>query len=246
VRDEYGTPISSDQAHVLLVKNGGVENRTSIQPALAIGINYQLRVPMDTLLKPDLYRSNALPAGAGFTMLVVIGNITNVPIVSTSTSPTLGEPAKMTRIDLQLGQDTNGDGIPDAWELAFLTALGSDLKLADLHAGLFLAHAGRTLMQEYLLGISALDLIGPLAVRIVALNGGAPLLEFPIASGGSYTVLGSNDLQQWTALPFRVPAEGASAPTRTNYTASLAQKLQVQVVPSSSGTAPQFFRIGLQ
>ena len=246
VRDEYGTPLSNAQAQVLLVRSGGVQNETSIQPGLAIGVNYQLRVPMDTLLKPGPYRSNAVPAGAGFTMFVVIGNITNVPLISTSTSTNLGGPAKMTRIDLQLGQDTNGDGIPDAWELAFLTALGSDLELADLHAGLFLAHAGRTLMQEYLLGTSALDLIGPLAVRIAALNGGAPLLEFPIASGRSYTVLGSSDLQQWATLSFRLPAEGASALTRTNYTSPSAQTLQVQVVPSSSGTGPQFFRIGVQ
>ena len=243
VRDEYGTPIQNAQAQVYLVATSGSQSKTFIQPNLAIGVNYQLPVPMDSLLKPDLYRSNALAAGAAFKMYVVIGNTTNVPIVSTSTVTNLGRPMEMTRIDLFLGVDSNGDGIPDAWELAFLAALGSNLALGDLNAGMDLAHNGRTLMQEYLRGPYAFDVERPLTVQMLEFNGGAPLLEFPVSAGASYSVLGSTNLEEWTVLPFRLPSEGSSGATRTNFTASASQALQVQVVAPDSEPKAQFFRI---
>ena len=246
VRDEYGTPLMDDQVQILLVSAGGSQSQTSIQPDLAVGVNYQLQVPMDTLLKPDLYRSNALAVGTGFRLYVVVGNVTNVPIVSTSTTNYLGQPTKMTQIDLTLGVDSNGDGIPDPWELAFLAAIGSNLSLGDLNANLDVAHDGRTLMQEYLLGSAAFSPENPFAVRMVTFNSGAPILEFPTETSRSYTVLGSTNLQQWAVLPFRLPSEGPSAVTRTNFTASVVQTLQVQVIPSGPGPRAQFFRISSQ
>lgn len=246
VRDEYGTPLANEQAQVLLISSTGAQSKTFLQPGLAIDVNYQLQVPMDSLLKPDLYRSNALSTGTGFKMYVVIGNITNVPIVSAVTTTNLGQPAQMTRIDLFLGVDSNGDGIPDAWELAFLAALGSTLTLQDLNANMDLAHDGRTLLQEYLRGTYAFDLSASLAVRMVDFNGGAPLLEFPATFGQTYTVFGSTNLQQWNLLSFRLPTEGVSAPTRTNYAAPTTQTLQVQVLSNNLSPKVQFFRIGYQ
>jgi len=246
VRDEYGTPIMNQQIQILMVATNGTRNSTAIQPGLAVGINYQLQVPLDTLLKPDLYRSNALPTGAGFQIYVVVGNTTNVPIVSAGASTGLGGPAKMTRLDLTLGVDSNGDGIPDAWELAFLASIGSNLTLAQLNAGLILTPDGRTLWQQYMLGTYPFDPENPFSVRMVDFNGGAAILEFPTMTGRSYSVLGSTNLQQWAVLPFRLPAEGVSALQRTNYTASVIQTLQVQVIQSGAVPKFQFFKIGLQ
>lgn len=243
VRDEYGTPLTDGQVQILLVSAGGSQSQTTIQSDLAVGVNYQIQVPLDTLLKPDLYRPNALAVGAAFRLYVVVGNVTNVPIVSTSTTNYAGQPTKMTRIDLTLGVDSNGDGIPDAWELAFLAAIGSNLSLGDLNANLDVAHDGRTLMQEYLLGSAAFNPASPLAIRMVSFNSGAPILEFPTEANQSYTVLGSTNLQQWAVLPFRLPSEGPSGVIRTNFAASLNQTLQVQAVPSGPEPRAQFFRI---
>jgi hypothetical protein len=41
----------------------------------------------------------------------------------------LGEPGKRTHLDLTLGEDLDGDGIPDAWERALLAALGGNRTL---------------------------------------------------------------------------------------------------------------------
>jgi hypothetical protein len=246
VRDQYGTPLLNDQVQVLMVSTSGTRNGTTVQPGLAVGLNYQLQVPMDALVKPDLYRSNALAVGTGYKFYVVIGNTTNVPIVSAVISTNLGQPTKMTRIDLTLGTDSNHDGIPDEWELQFLATLGSNLSLADLNAGMDLAHDGRTLMQEYLLGTAIFDPGNPFAVRLVDYNGGGAVMEFPTMTGRSYTVLGSTNLQQWVVLPFRLPAEGAAALTRTSYTSSAIETLRVQVIQSGPAPKAQFFRISLQ
>lgn len=246
VRDEYGMPLNNDQVKILVVTPSGIQNSTSLQPGLAVGLNYMLPVPMDTLLKPDLYRTNALTVGAGFRMYVVIGNVTNIPIVSTSTSTNLGQPTKLTRIDLVLGTDSNGDGIPDAWELAFLATIGSNLSLSDLNASLDLLHDGRTLMQEYLLGAAVFDPGDPFAVRIVGPKSSSPTLEFPTVTGRTYAVLGSTNLLQWAVLPFRLAADGGSGLTRTNFTASAIQTIQLQVIQSGPAPRAEFFRIGLQ
>jgi hypothetical protein len=246
VRDQYGTPLSNPNAQVILQTSSGVSLATTIIPNLAIGVNYELRVPMDAGLTSDTYKSNALESATSFSMLVVIGSTTNAPLQVAGDFSQLGQPAQMTRIDLTLGVDSNHDGIPDAWETAFLNAIGSNLTLADLNAGLDVAHDGRTLQQEYLLGTYPFDPQDPFAVRIVSLNSGAPILEFPTMTGRSYTVFGSPDLQQWSPLPFRLVADGSGGSIHTNFTASVIDKIQVQVVPPPSSTRAQFFKVQLQ
>ena len=41
----------------------------------------------------------------------------------------LGRPGESTRIDLTLGEDRDGDGLPDAWERTLITASGGKLTL---------------------------------------------------------------------------------------------------------------------
>ncbi len=244
VRDEYGTPLTDNQVKILMISPSGSQSQASVQPGLAVGVNYDLQVPMDTLIKPDRYRPDALGVGAGFRLLVIIGNTTNVPIVSTTISTNLGQPTKMTRIDLALGTDSNGDGIPDEWELAFLAAIGSNLSLSSLNASLDLLHNGLTLMQEFQLGPAAFDGTSPFSVRLVSYNGGSAILEFPTSAGISYSVLGSTDLRQWTLLPFRLEAEDISTPTRTNYTETVVETLRLKVAQTGPAPPALFFRIG--
>jgi hypothetical protein len=246
VKDQYGTPLMNRQAQVVLQTPSGTILKTSIVPDLAIGVNYVIRVPMDSGLTPDAYKSTALEASSTFTIVVVIGSVTNAPIQLAGNLSQLGQPAQMTRIDLTLGVDSNRDGIPDAWESAFLAAIGSSLTLADLNAGLVLGSDGRTLMQEFLLGTDALVPGDGLVARIVSATGGTSVLEFSTSSGHSYAVLGSTDLQQWSPVSFRLVADGPGGVVYTNYSASAANALQVQVASGPSPPKLQFYRIQLQ
>ena len=245
VKDEYGTPIMNPQAKVLLLTSNSVAVSTTVVPGLAVGINYALEVPMDAALMPGLYRTNAQRSGALYRLYVVIGSVTNTPIEMTGAYKVLAKPAEQTHWDLTLGQDLNGNGIPDEWEYAFLAALGLDLDFATLRANVDYTGNRRTLMDEYRLGNYPFNPEDQFTVRIVTLNEGAPLLEFTTMSGRSYAVQGSADLKQWTPLTFTIPALSTSK-VRSDYTAPDIRTLQLQVVPSGAAANLRFFRLGLQ
>jgi len=83
-------------------------------------------------------------------------------------------------------------------------------------------------------------------VKLVSLHAGSPLLEFTTMLGRSYTVLGSPDLRNWTALSFQIPAEGSSALMRSYYYAPDIRTLQVQAIQPAAGPQMLFFRLLLQ
>ncbi len=243
-RDQYGTPFTTALTTILLQTPAGVRLTGSVCPGLAAGVNYQIDVPMDAGLTPDLYQSSALVAAAPFKLYVVAGGATNEPLQMTGNFSLLGKPGQRTRLDLTLGVDANGDGIPDAWEQAFLTAIGSSLSLSNLNPNLVLTSDGLTLWQEFLAGTYPFDPDEPFLVKLVSITAGAPLLEFTTMTGRSYTVLGSSDLNQWTPLSFQVPAEGGAI--QQFYYAPNISTVQVQILPDPTGAPMRFFRLMLQ
>ena len=246
VRDGYGTPLMSPDASVVLETPSGVQLTTSLVPGLGPDRNYKLQVPMDSGLTPDAYIPTALETSVPFKLYVVQGVTTNLPIQMSGSFPLLGVPGKQTRLDLTLGVDANGDGIPDAWEYAFLAALGSNLALNDLKPSLVLTPDGLTLRQEYLLGNYPFNPGAAFKVTLVELDGDSPLLEFTTMTGRSYTVLGSADLTHWTPLTFRLPTEGPSGNLYSYYTAVDIHAVQVQALQPMSGPAMRFFTVLLQ
>ncbi len=245
VRDEYGTPLTTSKAQVLLTTPTGVQLTTSIVPGVWPGINFELEVPMDSGLTSDPYEPSALITAAPFTISVVTGQTTNVPIQMTGDYSRLGQPGQTTRIDLTLGVDANGDGIPDAWEYAFLQATGSGLSLSQLNPAMDFTGDGRTLLQEFLLGNYPFNTTGSFAVTLVDVNGGSPILQFDTMTGRSYTLLGSPDLGEWTPLAFTLPSE-ANAVQRAFYYAQSISTVRIQVVQPDSGPTMHYFQLVLQ
>lgn len=246
VRDDFGTPMMSRQIQVILETPTGIRIATAISPAEAPGVNYQLEIPMDAGITPDLYEPSALQNAAPFKMVVVIGSVTNLPIQMAGDFSHLGLPGQQTRVDLTLGADVNGNGIPDAWELAYLAALHSNLTLADLSANSVLGPDGLTLLQEFLAGYYPFDPGDSFKLQLVDAHGGAPILQFTAITGRSYTVLGSADMQNWSPLSFVIPAEGTNGPAHSYYIAQAVNTLQVQVLQPGSGPEMHYFRLALQ
>lgn len=246
VRNEYGTPIITDQVQILLQTPNGSQLLTTVVPGLGFDMNYAMEVPMDAGLSTNLYEPEAMIAGMTYTMYVVVGTTTNLPIEMAGAMYTIGQPGQEARVDLTLGVDSNGDGIPDAWELAFLAAIGSNLNLTNLNPNLRLTPDGLTLWQQYLAGTYPFDPQQPFVVSMVALDNGAPLLQFTGMTGRYYTLLGSPDLQAWTPLSFFVPAEGTNAPAHAYYYAPQIQTIQVQAIQPTTGPTMQFFKMMLQ
>jgi hypothetical protein len=115
VRDEFGNPLISTGTELMLETLAGTTITTAVVPKLDAGVNYRIEVPVDAGLTSDLYRPTAMRPSAPFRIRVRIGGRTYVPIEMKASMALLGQPAKSSRVDLTLGEDTSGDGLPDAW-----------------------------------------------------------------------------------------------------------------------------------
>ena len=115
LRDEYGTPINSG-AEVILETSSGVRIKTSVIAGIESGANYRLEVPMDSGLMAAPYQPTALRPTVPFRIKVRVGAVDYLPIEMRGDFSQLGESGQRTRLNLTLGEDSDGDGLPDAWE----------------------------------------------------------------------------------------------------------------------------------
>ena len=243
VRDQYGAPIVNTAATVILQTPGGAQVVTSIQPNLAVGINYALWVPMDSGINPAPYTTNALTNGAKYTLYVYDNGATNLPMEMAGGPVPIVPPSQRVLQNLTLCNDANGDGIPDSWEEAFLQSLGLNIALTNINPNEVYTHDGRTLYQEYLLGNYPYN-PNAFSVSILSQHAGSALLAFTTTASRTYTAYGSPDLKSWTLLSFSVPA--LSAQVVNSYFSPIIQPLQIQTVQPTNAPTAQFFRLVLQ
>lgn len=243
LKDQYGTPVLATNCQVILQTSTGVQEVGYIQPALAVGLNFSVKVPMDAGTLPNRATSQALTMGVSFKLYVVSGGITNLPIEMTGTWLQTGTPSFQLRQDLTLGTDANGSGIPDQWIQYFLAQIGTNISLANVNPNGVYTADGRTLKQQYLLGNYPYDPTNTFSVTLVSQNAGSALLAFTAIQGRSYSVSGSTDLQNWMPLSFTVPASGAAV--MTAYSAATTTPVQFQTVQPTNAATMQFFRLQL-
>lgn len=244
VRDELGHPLRIEQGMILLETALGTQLRTLIIPGFAPGINYRLPVPMDAGLTADLYQPTALRPTVPFKLRVQIGNATYLPIEMRGDYTNLGAPATRTRLDLTLGEDTDSDGLPDAWERALIAASGLPLTLADIRPGDDFDGDGLSNLAEYLAGTYAFVPEDGFRLDLIATDGETAALEFLALPGRTYTVFTSADLEGWQPLAFRVAVPGAASGPYVAYHATDVRRLRVE--PLRSDAAQRFFKVQVQ
>lgn len=243
VRDELGDPIYLTTAVIILETSSGETITGSLGPDVEPGVNYRLQVPMDAGLTEDNYKPTALRPTVPFVIKVVIGSTTYLPIEMSGSFANLGQPAESTRLDLTLGEDSDGDGLPDAWERLLASQLGGGLGIGDINPGDDADNDGMSNLDEYLAGTYAFDPEDGFQLNMVSVQGGEPVVEFMAIRGHTYTLYGSADLKAWSPIEFRLPSEGESAPERVNYLATDVGVLQLQAVAPSGEPAPQYFKM---
>jgi hypothetical protein len=246
VRDELGNPVTATGATVLLEANGTILASGTIGASSEPGVNYRLLIPIDSGATADLYKPSALVPTVPFRIRVKIGNVTYLPIEMSGASALVAQPGKSARVDLTLGEDSDGDGLPDAWERQLIRALGKPgLTLADIRPGDDADGDGLTNLQEYLAGTYAFDPKDGFALALKGLSSGTAQLEFTVIHDRSYTIEGALTPQgPWTQIPFLIPAEGTSAAQHTAYFATDVRLLQVTTTPSTDpASEPRFFRL---
>lgn len=217
VRDENGQALRADGGEIVFYRGGAEFLRTSITETTRLDQNYQLRLRMDMQrLGTQSYTNLANSSGTAFTLGVVLNNIVYYPI-EMSTPRSVGRPGERTRLDLTLGVDSDGDGIPDAWEQSQLYAGGVmpgqngwDLSLLTRDGDF--DGDGISNWQEYIAGTFSTDPTDYLSLRITEALSARVRLRFFGIFGKVYSLESSTDLQTWTEAPLYLRDPASTAP----------------------------------
>lgn len=110
-RDEYGRPYTTN-AEVVLRLNGREVTRRKIRP-LAPGVNFRLTLPLDDGTG-ERYAAHA--ARPGDTVEIVLWADGGERLLARADALAAVEPGKLIPVYVTAGSDTDGDGLPDAWE----------------------------------------------------------------------------------------------------------------------------------
>lgn len=241
VRDEMGNPLWLEGAAVILETPSGVSIKAEIVAGLEPGVNYKLAVPIDAGVTLDTYRSSALRATMPFKLRVQVRQSNYLPIEMSGDFSKLGRAAESTRLDLTLGEDSNGNGLPDAWERALLAASGREL--GEINPNDDLDNDGLTNLQEYQAGTFAFDEEDGFALRIVEMKSSASVMDFMAIRGRTYTVYASSSMENWEAVSFHVAGAGGSQVDRRSYQAAESQVVQISVNATQGQAGLRFFKL---
>ncbi len=244
VRDEQGNPLKGSNPMVILEVDGKSMAHTAVDSKLDLGVNYRLRVPLDAGVTADKYKPTALLPTVPFRLKVRIGNVNYLPIEMIGVSALVARPSAVSRVDLTLGEDSDGDGIPDAWERNLISALGGGKSLADIRPEDDADKDGLSNLQEYLAGTYAFDPEDGFSLGIHSVTAGRSVLEFTAIRGRSYTIQASSDLQTWNPTSFNLSTDGSSAAPRAVYESTDVRPLRILTsAPSQDELRPRFFKL---
>ena len=240
VRDDRGQPLGAEEGMVILLGVGDVEiARGSTDPTIGPNINYSVNVQMDSGTTALLYEITALRPLLPFLIRVVIDGTAYVPIQATGAF-NIGDPAGQTRIDLTIGIDSDGDGLPDSWEQDVIDSdlTGTLLGLAHVNPGDDLDYDGMTNYEEYIAGTYALDRTDRLELKVIQATSTFTRLRFLAITGRTYRIISTPNMQQaFVAQPFALTPAGNAA------NSFIAPGVELRDVYVSPGAAKYFFKL---
>jgi len=245
VRDQVGQTITAEGAMIVLLKGGVEIGRTLIDSTSRLDQNYELRILIDQNRSgTTLYNAKAVPALGLFSLVVEMNGVKFYPI-EVSGNLTAGKGGEQVRLDLNLGEDLDGDGLPDIWEMWQLYQAGYypdengnwPLHLIDRNGDL--DKDGQSNWDEYLAGTFAGDATERFALEIKEKAANSVRFEFYGITGKTYSIERSTDVKTWTRVPFSIGTVAAGAPA---YSATQASVLSAFTTPAVGGTR-EFYRL---
>lgn len=236
VRDELGNPLPTG-AEVMLETAAGQLFRDWTVDGIGKGINYQLAVPMDSGSTVDLFQPSALLPSVAFRIKVRVNNVVYLPIEMKGEFKQLGQAGGKTRVDLTLGEDSDNDGLPDAWERLI------DADISKVNPGDDADGDKLNNLNEYLAGTYAHDSGYGLELKIKRFEDGNPVLEFLGVSGRTYAIRGSGDLKQWSGVKFRVVTNDPEEPLRELLRLANTKRYEVKVEMSEAESQLSYFTL---
>lgn len=218
IRDEYGNPLKGSSALTLkLVKadapDGQVYASTSVGETGYPGMNYRLSLEIDS---SGPSRPYAVLEGTEMKIKFLIGgeeqSVTPSPVFAVPTNGTAQ------RKDYSLGQDADGDGLPDAWEEWVLSIDGRPYDAAGIAAfkpGDDSDGDGMSNVQEFLAGTDPFLDTDLFAITHFVKTGAGNRTEirFTTVPGRTYRVVTSDTLENptWNPVATSRTSDGPTA-----------------------------------
>ena len=126
VRDQVGQTLDVEGAALILLKGTEEVGRTPIS-SLRIDQNYEMKIRIDANRpSTQIYNVSAIAAGGLFNLAVEMNGSRFYPIEVSTGLLNAGKGGERVRLDLNLGADSDGDGLPDVWEQWQLYQAGHD------------------------------------------------------------------------------------------------------------------------
>jgi len=247
VRDQVGQTLTSEGAEVVLLKGDVEIGRTPIT-ANRIDQSYELNVRMDqTRSGTALYSEKAISVGGQFSLVVEMNGSVFYPIEVSGTLQA-GNGGERSRLDLTLGEDSDGDGLPDVWEQWQLYQAGQYpdadgiWDLSQITAEGDFDGDGQSDGFEYIAGTFAGDATEVFGLEIKEKLADNVRLEFYAITGKAYTIERSSDMLEWQRVNFA--SQSAQNTPAASYVASGVGQVPVFLTPASE--AKEFYRLSVR
>ncbi len=214
VRDQVGQTLNAEGVMIVLLKGTVEVGRSPVSSGLMLDQNYELAIRIDQNRSgTTLYSEKALPAQSPYSLAVEMNGERFYPI-EVSGNLTTGKGGERVRLDLNLGEDTDHDGLPDVWESWQLYQAGYypdengrwPLNLLSRNGDL--DKDGTSDWLEYVAGTFAGDATERFSLAIKEKLATSVRLEFYAITGKTYTIEKSTDMVNWTLASFNMDAPG--------------------------------------
>ena len=245
VRDQVGQVVTAQDAVIILLKGGEEVGRTPITKGVQLDQNYELNIRLDqNRAGTALYTTKAVLAQGAFSIVVQMDGALFYPI-EVQGNLTAGKGGERVKLDLNLGEDLDHDGLPDIWEQWQLYQAGifpdefGNWNLNLINKNGDLDGDGLSNWLEYVAGTFAGDASEKFDLKIKEKLPADVRFEFFEITGKTYTIERTTDLVTWARVPFSVGAVGVGALTHTATDVGVRSAYAKPVV----GAANEFYRL---
>lgn len=247
IRDQVGQTVTAENAVLLLLKNDQEVDRAPVLTGTRIDENYELRMRVD-MMRPGtvIYDQTAIGSSSVYSLAVLMDGQRYYPIETNGTL-TAGKGGERVRLDLNLGIDSDGDGIPDIWEEWQLFQAGYSpngsgqwpINLISRNGDL--DKDGVSDWLEYIAGTFAGDATDKLSMLVKERLTTQVKLEMYVIAGKFYRIERSTDLITWSPVAIRPELPDAAA-------TGLYQATDIGVLPVYVDTMAvnEFYRLSVR
>ena len=231
VRNELGNPLEGENLKIKVISDDGTTIVNSfVKSVIRPGVNYSLKIPMSSNSGSKMFDTKSFYHRMNFNIVINIAGKEYIPIEMLGNFNSMGRPGGITQLDLTLGEDLDGDGLPDAWERSIADAYG--LSINEILPGGDNDKDGLTNLQEYKSGNYAFDSEDGVVINNFIHNNDRIEFEFFSIIGRSYEIYESTDLKKWNLKKFKI--DNLETEKKVSFIARKSKIVKAYVIPTNN------------